>query len=276
MGLSKPKRLQAPSRVEPFVMSDGRPWLAVRLGARKFMALADTGSTQPFLAPEIVKLVDHLPVGETEVRTPFGVRSAAKVQLSAMEINGRRFEKPVTIVERRAADQVDPIIGASILFSSSNTYFSQDGILFDIDESLLSSCQHVPVVIDLTGNTYQSPLAAVYFQIKINGEIQKVFFDTGQSEPLVGTARSRRSDRPFAWGRPGLLVHPSSGRVRLSWSQPSLGRLEIGNQELELEYVRQSGLDHEDADFFMGAGIFKHYSILVVPRKGRACFIPVQ
>ena len=245
----------------------------LNVGSERLMALADTGSTQPILSPQLVERVANRPLGKTVVRTPFGSREASKVELDRLEVSGREFKRATVIVEQRKSDQNDAIIGSSLLFSSNTILFTETGIHFDVDESTLSGCNYVPVVIDLTGNTYESPVAAVYFRLLINGSMQKVFFDTGLSDILVGASRSAGSDDRDGWSRPGLLYHPASRRLKWNWAYPNKGLIGIGDNHLSVDYFRYSSLDHEDADFFMGSGILQSYSILITPRRGRACFI---
>lgn len=274
--LSKSNRVRAPSKLSAFQLHEGHPWMMLSVGDAEVMAVADTGSTQPYLGPNLVNQVESRLVGEKAIETPFGTRQVLEVQVKSLGFGGREFQWLTVLVEKSSLHQEVPIIGASLLFSSDNTLFTRDGFDFDVDESSMPAGTCVPVLIDLTGNTLGHPVAAVYFRMRINGSDKKVFFDTGFPDVLAGTPKSTASGDRAGWPRPSLLKDPASGRLQFSWAYPSNAVIELGDDSINVKYLRQSRFNYIDAEFVMGAGILREYSILITPRRGRACFFKNQ
>jgi hypothetical protein len=247
--------------------------MMLSVGDRKVMALADTGTSEPILGPELVKGVESRPSGGGTIQTPTGARKVSKVEIEALTFGEREFKWPTVMVEDSLAHHHVAIVGASILFASTNTLFTKDGFYFDVDESSMPKGECVQTLVDLTGNTFEHPIAALYFLLRINGVERKVLFDTGFPVVLMGTAKLVDSSARTGWSRPNVLLDPGTGRGKFSWARPEKGVIELGEGRMEVRYLRQSGLDNVNADFFMGSGILDFYSILITPRRGRACFI---
>ena len=256
-----------PPALAEFAFHDGRPWTRISIAGREEMALADTGTALPILNPRLVPESNSGAISQRTVRSPFGRYQLRAATVKSMRVLSRDFARAEVLVEGGGPSTV----GASILFQPQNTLIAMDGIYFDIDPSRHLSMHCVRIVLDLLGPNLDSPVGRLYFLLDIDGVEQKVLFDTGRSDVLVGTASA-----PGAASRwPRFEVHRDlNGRLRVWRYYQETGTIRLGTQTLAVTYKRFPALDSIDASYVLGAGLLATHSVLIEHRRGRACFVP--
>jgi hypothetical protein len=240
--------------------------MRIGVGNHEEMALVDTGSAMPFLNARLVARGSGRTEGSRTVRSGFGTYELPVANLPSLRAGSREFHGAQVVVE----DRGPPILGSSVLFQSGNILFSKEKTEFDVDEARLSASFCAPLIIDLLGSTYSSPVRRVYFRLEVDGVPQKVLFDTGRAETLVGTSSAPAPKS----GWPRFELHGDfNGRTRLWRYYRERGHVRLGPELTSLAYKRFPSLDHIATPFVMGAGVLNTHSVFIEPRRGRACFI---
>jgi hypothetical protein len=163
-----------------------------------------------------------------------------------------------------------PLIGSDFLFSSGAVRLSASGLEFNPSYEPANADHCAGLTLDFSGNTLESPVKSVRITLVIDGREQSAFLDTGRRETLAGTAAA---PAPGRRSLPKFDVRFNSlGEWKFAPYRSRTATLAIGRSDLTVGYQHFTTDESVAAPFVLGAGILKHYSLVIDPAKGRACF----
>lgn len=244
-----------------FVFTKGRLWALTN--NNQTLALIDSGTAMSVFPNNWPSLAEV--EGRENVLTTFGQRQLDVRKLKMTRIGNEYFEGKVL-----AGEVSYPIIGNDFIFRANNVLFTRDGLEFDVDYRQGDAIACVGAIVGYQGNTISTPVGSIRLVLNINNTEQIVYFDTGRASTLEASALA---PRPIKNLFPRVDIRFNSlGEWSLVPYFSRKALISIGGQKEIIPY-RHYYIDRtEDTPFVMGAGILRNFSILIEPRKGRACF----
>ena len=249
-----------------FTYVDGKPYVVALINGKSVLSLFDTGSTYNILPPQLINS-EHTGVSPTHaVRTVLGTKSFRTAEADVILAN-----HTLSGGKNLVGNVENPVIGAGLIFSSKRIYISREGFTFEpsINLNKASYCDN-GVVLDLSGQTLDSPIGRIYLSLPVNGVRELVMFDTGNAALITGTNR----DNEVGWRFPNgiLFVSDANGGLGLRRYINRDAAISIGGSILKLSYKSFPGYVEPRVRFVLGAEFLNYYSLYVEPHIGKVCY----
>ncbi|GAB3098382.1 aspartyl protease family protein [Lysobacter terrae] len=262
------KNIPAQVSENEFVISNGRPWIAAQIGNEKRLVLFDTGSALSVIDPKWAGRAGVVEVGRRNVSSASGRYALTQATLHDLTFAGGQLNSINILLSKSRRS----LLGGNAIYRDSQILISRKGVQYGRDVRAAFRTVHcVPIMVDYSGGTTDSPAALIYLKLNINNRDHFALLDTGNAELLTGTKVSSESSQQSL---PRVTVVANSDgqlAVKLYYRQKALIR--IGNDSIEENYrVYPSGMGNR-ADFVLGARILEHYSIYLDYRHGIGCFV---
>lgn len=250
--------------------NDIRPRTRIEFKGHKFLALVDTGSSLSSIPRSWLSQADLASISKSETRGSVGSYSADVVPIAGLLVAATQTGPQNAFVTRGS-----PAVGTAALFSKTSVYLTRHGVKLGIDAAkLCRGHQPITTVFDLSGRLFEDPISAIYLRMKVNNQMTDVMLDTGRSNTIVTYGGL---PEVLSLGFPRVLsITGSEGRRRTVLAQSIQARLNAGDWSLTVPGTIYDAPSPTRAKFTLGAGILRYISIVMAPKKGIGCIIPLS
>lgn len=249
---------------------DIRPWTEIEFNGRTSRALIDTGSSLSSIPKSWLSQRDIQSASRVKTRGAVGV-----YQADVIRIPGLIVAETETGPQKAFVTQDPPAVGTAALFSHTSLVLNKRGLALGIDgRKLCAGRTPITTVFDLDGRFFEDPISAIYLRLDVNGDQSDVMLDTGRSDTIVtfGTL-----SEVLAHGIPEILRERGSETgERSTIANPIDVTLATGKWVLKVPGRIYAAPSPSRARFILGAGILDYVSIVMAPKKGIGCLIPVS
>lgn len=243
---------------------NGRLWTKIVSENTGGIGLVDTGTSTSILNSEFINRSERL--NHRDLETRFNTSSIETFLSKPLNILGLDFlASPAFLAKGKTS-----VVGNDFIFSQPSVLFSaRYGIRFGhFDRDEFDYCG--TITLDYAGRDTGSGIQALYFNIVIDGTLQKVLFDTGRDTFLEATGLLPLD--PNSRAPTGLDISSNSlGQSRIEWFASRTVNLEIGDQKGAKRIRHFYENSSPNAAFVLGSRFLVAYDVYVDLKLGRFC-----